>query len=333
MRRCRQWLLLLHLPLLSFSTEKCELAFKPSRFASTTAYSNGTVLSLFAEFNGRLGAHRRHDAALVCGCGPSMNLVDARAAALIHAHMDVWTTNQFFFHHHLVPDFYHVEFKEQSFPLWEKYFLGNITKVAAYKNTIFIAEEEIRNGADVRFLMRVTNRSPGRLLVYNSLRKEARFVCEASDGAYTPRCSPLVKHCGASMTTVFHLIIAMGYKQVWLLGIDLKVPGHFWIGNPSYPPEISRFKPPRHDGNHPERRKYQLFDNRSTNRRRIPMHATAERGIVPFATTLFAHNNVKAFNLSPISTGIVPIESVSLVDIKDRVERDGRRSSSGRLKA
>ena len=314
-----QWLLLLQGLMRPFAGRQCGLPYRPSRFASTESYRNGSVMSLFAEFHGRLGERRQHDAALVCGCGPSMNEVDGRVAALIHKRMDVWATNQFFLHHHLVPDFYHVEFKAQSFPVWEKHFLRNQTKVAAYSKTMFIAEEEIRNGADIHFLMRVTNHAPGRLLAYNSLKKEARFVCDASDGSYVPSCSPLVKHCGASMATVLHLILAMGYKQVWLLGIDLKVPGHFWIGNREYPAEISEFKPPRHDGNHPERRKYQRYENRSSHRR-IPMHATAERGIVPFAVELFAHNKVKAFNLSPISRDIIPIEYVPLLEIESRIQ-------------
>lgn len=312
-----RWAIVLYLVSLFVTgiQQECNLPFKPSRFSS----SDGTVLSLFAEFNGLLRARQRHATALICGCGPSMNLVDGQVAALIHKHMDVWSTNQFFFHHHLVPDFYHVEFKSQSFPLWEAHFLKNQTKMAMYKETLFIAEEEIRNGADIRFLTQVTNNSHGRLLVYNSLKKLSRFVCDANDGKYTPSCSPLIKHCGASMTTVMHLVIAMGYKHVWFLGIDLRVPGHFWIDNPSYPLEVSRFRPPRHDGNHPERRKYQLYENNTSNKR-IPMHATAERGIVPFAVALFAHNNVKGFNLSPISRGVIPMEYVPMGALTERLE-------------
>ena len=59
-----------------------------------------------------LKARKHHEHALLAATGLSVGRVTAKQSAFLQAHMDVWATNQFFLHHHLIPDFYNLEMRE-----------------------------------------------------------------------------------------------------------------------------------------------------------------------------------------------------------------------------
>jgi len=58
-----------------------------------------------------LKARKHHDHALLAATGLSVGRLSAKQSAFLQAHMDVWATNQFFLHHHLIPDFYNLEMR------------------------------------------------------------------------------------------------------------------------------------------------------------------------------------------------------------------------------
>ena len=73
-------------------------------------------------------ARKRHSAALLVGNGPSANLVTAENAQAVQQHFDVWATNMFFPHHHLTPDFHHVEIKGFAEHFWYDQFDEHVRK-------------------------------------------------------------------------------------------------------------------------------------------------------------------------------------------------------------
>lgn len=58
-----------------------------------------------------LQAHKRREHALMAATGLSVGRLTAEQSAFLQEHMDVWATNQFFLHQHLIPDFYNLEMR------------------------------------------------------------------------------------------------------------------------------------------------------------------------------------------------------------------------------
>jgi hypothetical protein len=93
-----------------FEGVQCGPACRATRALSPSPVADRApaVLDMFVHRH-IFSARKQHHRAMVMGTGPSASLIDSGAtASLLSRHADVWATNQFFFHHHLAPDFMHV---------------------------------------------------------------------------------------------------------------------------------------------------------------------------------------------------------------------------------
>jgi len=236
---------------------------------------------LYAMPTGMPGA-RGHDHALLCGSGPSAGLVDSDAAASLHTHTDVWASNQFFVHDALTPRFYHAEFKPHTLSFWRRHFTS-----ARFVNTTFIVDD-----SHEEVLTYLKSMVP-KLVVYRSNYVEwrAKQRCREVDGLYIPRqCSRLRKSCTASTTLILHLMALFEYRTVYIIGVDLAQPGHFWTNQSKYSPAIASYQP------------------QVTTRVAYgpDVHSTHARGVHIFIQSFLAFNRIGAINLSPASARIMP---------------------------
>ena len=149
-----------------------------------------------------LKARKHHGHALLAATGLSVGRLNAKQSAFLQARMDVWATNQFFLHHHLIPDFYNLEMRalplharrsrrlqtspsqparpkmQVGFPLrdaqaagplidnsllWQV-FTNNDTKRQAYRKTVFLTK--IEHAGAVRKLLKQRAPCPQAIVSY-----------------------------------------------------------------------------------------------------------------------------------------------------------------------
>ena len=102
----------------------------------------------------------------------------------------------------------------------------------------------------------------------------------------------LGKSCFSSMTTVLDMIVRMGYKRLYILGVDLNSHRHFYnAGTPSAGELKREYK--------------HLILPRSMNETDSGegVHKTATLGVQHFIPALIAQYGIEGFNLSP--TGLL----------------------------
>ena len=288
-------------------------------------HADGAVLDLFHHQHVFL-THKQHSRALVMGCGPTAADVDASAARRLMDHFDVWATNQFFYHHYLVPNFYHAEIKGDALNShWHRGFLANETKRRLYASTVFIGQytgatcRKACFGTSYLDILQNATTAPAHLFAYEypaDVRQVDYWHCNKQTGVKAaeeallggaPSCDQLSKYCASSMTLVLSLIVSMGYKEVYMLGIDLVQADHFFSVHPAYGAEHRMFSRVSHSSLNQTQELSVLPHNHSGR------HLTEGRGFSKFVEGLFEGlrgRGVRGFNLSPLSKPIISTETV-----------------------
>lgn len=278
----------------------------------------------FAKFRAR----RRHSSALLMGNGPSANVVTAAQARIIERTWDVWATNAFFVHAALTPDFHHVEIKGYTEPFWLANFDAAVraryrahgTLLWGFEETKFVAVRPRPNDCRLTALPKrnaSAARSSGHVCGSNCPRCLRRVLRHTRLSSYTyydlafgetpidfGRCAHgpitpnvLSKRCHASIVTVLSMIIQLRYETLYILGVDLNSPLHFFDVKPKYAklhrPDLTR-----------EERVVlaQTAKSQSAQAKTAtqPQHRTA-RLMVAFLPPFLAANGLSAVNLSPDS--------------------------------
>jgi hypothetical protein len=265
----------------------------------------------------QLRTNKRHDRALLCGSGPSARAIGPEAAKYLHSHFDVWASNQFFVHHHLIADFYHAEFKPSTFTFWDRHFLSNKTKVQQYRNygTQFLYEDR---KMFFEYMRKFVNKTGVTTYGFHprGINLIQPIACTARDGEYAPKVFPLTKKCSASTTLLLDMIKSMGYTSIWLIGIDMKTSEHFWTGQQEYPPALANFRPEKWPMPHT---KYTIYEGNGTdkygNRKVVDRHPTHERGFTEYAPAFLKFNQITAVNFSPQSADLLPLLHVPLNEL------------------
>ena len=109
------------------------------------------------------------------------------------------------------------------------------------------------------------------------------------------------------MTLVLSLVVSMGYKEVYMLGIDLVQADHFFSVHPAYGAEHRMFSRVSHSSLNQTQELSVLPRNHSGR------HLTEGRGFSKFVEGLFEGlrgRGVRGFNLSPLSKPIISTETV-----------------------
>lgn len=248
-----------------------------------------------------LRGRSRVSAALLCGSGPSANLIDESNARFFESVTDVWSTNQFFVHRHLTPRFHHAEFKKGTLDFWRE----NYRESARFRETTFILDDSYTEA--ILFLLK----HDAHVFAYRNRMVEwrSRKSCTPADGYFLPSpCKRLRKACSASTTLVLNLLGLVGYESVYFVGIDLATPKHFWTENPQYPPALSRYQPMVN---------FRGIVNYS-DVLASGVHPTRHREVHKFIEGFVAYNGIRGFNLSPISADLLALPRVSIPDIVSR---------------
>ncbi|KAJ1638540.1 hypothetical protein T492DRAFT_207142 [Pavlovales sp. CCMP2436] len=132
----------------------------------------------------------------------------------------------------------------------------------------------------------------------------AKTSCVAADGRFAPsHCSRMTKACTASTTLVLYLIVLLGYDTVFIVGVDLIRPSHFWTHNLAYPPAIRNFAP---------------TVSTPVRYNAMSMHSTRARNVHVFVGAFLNFNNMTAVNLSPISAELLQLPHVPVKQLVDR---------------
>jgi hypothetical protein len=307
---------------------------------------------------GEFRRHKRHDAAVLLGNGPSANLLGETEGPLMMAVADIWATNQFFVHKYVTPDYHHIEVKGYTERFWMDNFTPEIKErydqrgtqvwslIRDMKND---AKEICRNGrvtvrsfkscsSDCGFCsQRVLNMTGRPQFVYglDSMLTEAQVESRAAGNPVnyrkvlerTSKCSvqktttvdecALGKHCYASMTTVMDMLVRMGYRRVYVLGVDLNDHRHFYnaAGDAA---TYAHLKLPR-----------TMNETDSS----AGVHKTATMGVQDFLPAFFKKFHVHAFNLSPTSLlrSKMPTLDVRSAVALEQEKGKGKRSQNARL--
>ena len=276
---------------------------------------------------GLLAARRRHEHALLAATGPSVGRLTAGQCGFLQARMDVWATNQFFLHHYLVPDFYHLEVRVlplsrpkgstrrgppaviKSEIIW-RLFDANASKRRAYRKTVFLARSVAakgpfapNEGSSVERLLRRSAPCPRALVTYfaknrgscEHLTERLRSTVESQ---FLERrvSSPVYEHCASSITRIIDVMLRLGYKTASLIGVDLTSTDHFYTAIAEYA-DVARRLPDQWETTV---RAFVRAHNQNTT-----LHATGARGVAryfdAFNLAHRRHGRMRLVNLSPMS--------------------------------
>jgi len=160
------------------------------------------------------------DEAVFLGCGPSINDLTEEDWEKLKSR-DLWTSNNWFVHKTIVPDFYHVEIKAHR--------NGSMFKK--------IADEKHKQYKDVSWIVDQTRPYILKFLdpeLYSDISVYPKVYRKKEDGKYKPDPSHVTVSCNASMTLILDLMSRMGYKKIYFVGVDLYSSEYFWSNNNDY---------------------------------------------------------------------------------------------------
>jgi hypothetical protein len=292
---------------------------------------------------GLLRGRSRYTLGLLAGSGPSAGAIGPAEARWIRANMDVWAMNQFFMHHHVVPDYYNLEMR-------------NLTKTmgggsnAAFWD-VFFDQEKRKRYADVIFTCKTVHASavrailqkgcttehgaatdrPRELITYDVLSRSAD-VCRDADLhddrlAMVRRDTGKVhEFCSSSITRVLALMLRLErYSHICLLGVDLQTPHHFYTALPEYQ-NIRRHLPA-----------FERTALRIARKRFGSVHATGGRHIEVFLERASHYFGVPFVNLSPTSrlagTALATMPVVEALRHIGSIDTNGRRGIANKGRA
>ena len=174
------------------------------------------------DFFDNLINRKKHDCAIILGCGKSISdLTEDNIAAL--KNFDVWASNSFMIHKSIAPDFYHLEVKaHRNGPL-----VSRLSKERAklYAGTSWVLDqtrEYIFNFFDR------ASYSPKNILLYPKKYRSEEH------GSYFPHPSHVSVSANASMTVIADLAVRMKYDTIYVLGIDMDTSEYFWTDSAEY---------------------------------------------------------------------------------------------------
>lgn len=176
----------------------------------------------------KLFAFKKSSVAFLLGSGHSIRDISKQVWEIIKKH-DIWTVNNWVYHPHIVPDFYHVEAKRYNFQLLQRRIYE---KRDAYKLTKFI----FPRGKTLKINKRL--RTPLHHIVPDSMLKfeyrlksrDIQRTHKPFNADYTMDKNLVTKSYDMSMTIIFELMYKAGYDVIVTYGIDLSNSYYFWTG-------------------------------------------------------------------------------------------------------
>jgi len=276
-----------------------------------------------------LRENKRHSIGLVAGTGLSAE-VTADQAGLIQSSMDVWGMNQFFFHNHLVPRFFNLEFKtltrdyvrnvmklcsgcaerlsqtQRNVDMWRRFFVGG--KRVSYRNTVFLAQR--KHALEMLHMLRGGSPCPHALVVYDVVldgETSDHYGCTAnrlrSLQLKPLRSDGVTEYCSSSITRVLELMLKVRYSHIAFLGVDLNSPHHFYssyaeLGYLGFDRAIRDLAEHQHGSG---------------------MHSTGARGVSGYISLFASGRNVSLLNLAPSSllANATNIRTLSLSELQN----------------
>ena len=284
-----------------------------------------TFWKRFEEFRGR----KRHEAALLLGNGPSANLIGPEESAAMSSIADIWVTNQFFVHKHVTPDFHHIEIKGFTERFWiDNFDLATKQRYSERETMVWSLIRDMKNDAPMQCrdehgggglsqchhdcglctkrVLDLTGR-PYNIYTLESMLPDDLLAARAAGNQLnykkvlmkTRSCNgtkakvhecAIGKSCFSSMTTLLDMIVRMGYKRLYVLGIDLNSNRHFYnagtVSAGTLNPAYAHLKLPG---------AMNETDGRSG------VHKTASLGVQQFIPEFLYKYRIRTINLSPTS--------------------------------
>mmetsp|Transcript_48590 Transcript_48590/g.155488 ORF Transcript_48590/g.155488 Transcript_48590/m.155488 type:complete len:416 (+) Transcript_48590:193-1440(+) len=207
---------------------------------------------------------RRHDAALIVGNGPSVALITERIGRILNGNLDVFTLNAGHEARNIKPDFYNLEFLyPHKYPEPAKLQAERWRETAAkrrdrFKDTFFTIEEKYAWLIEPAFDSLPGGHPFARLFLHEpqvfpqdcrvnessatgELNERGKSAIKEEDMVPFFRGPRLVKQCGSSLSLMFNLAINLGYRQLYVIGVDLKNNGHFYSEDKTFKEHKSHF--------------------------------------------------------------------------------------------
>ena len=264
------------------------------------------------------------------GTGQSALLINETNVERVKEMFDVWSSNHFYFHPHLVPDFAHLQMRKGGAPFWFKHFY----KVDAgakyggqrwkkYKNTHFIisdlgdketkvatASNEL-NFFTYPFEEASKNKPMERRLVSTNFedchkpRKDKHLGdAEKTFNAPSDCRKPPREYCFSSLTTMVDIALSVGYLEVYVLGVD-GGGGHFYHNAELKDKYFGYIK---HKNARAKEKGAHSMDTSGAHDwlPRLAKAAYTKHGVV---------GGLKMINMSPVSKGKYSLEYKSLDDV------------------
>lgn len=210
---------------------------------------------------------KNSDAAILLGCGPSINDITEDEWAIIDS-MDKWAINNWMVHD-VVPNFYHLEIKKHR----NGQLVEDIMdfKKESYKDVNWVLDgsrDYLLDYIDAEYFK-------------NIFRYEKRYIESPGDHKILDDVATCILNPRASLSIIFDIVSRFNYNTIYLAGIDLYNSKYFWTDNPLYDkhpiPDIMKTCKP-------DEREPSSFH---------PTH-----NIIPFIKTFSEHNNMNLINIS-----------------------------------
>jgi len=211
---------------------------------------------------------RKNETAIFLGCGPSINQLSEDDITKINK-MDVWCNNNFIINNDIIPNFYHLEVK-------------------AHRNGALITDLVNKKQEAYKDVTWVLDGSRPYLLKFIKPSVFENIFCYmksmgGNNGDYELKPNHVTVSCVASLTCVLDVMARMGYKKIYMAGVDLNSSEYFWTDNEKYadtniPAIMNSCKP----------------DERKAD----SIHPTSERNIQQFIKDFGIHKGIEIINLS-----------------------------------
>lgn len=157
---------------------------------------------------------KKKDKAIFLGCGKSINKINKKNVETITKNFDVWSSNGFFFHDFIIPDFYHIEVNLNNFG---HAFSNDFQRVKEnFKETEFIFDQ-----SNLNFLKNISFGGLENLSAYTS------YLDSASVTGYDNHPF-FVRNSESNLSKIIDIMIKMKYSEINFLGVDLNNSEYFW---------------------------------------------------------------------------------------------------------
>jgi len=157
---------------------------------------------------------KKKDKAIFLGCGKSINKINKKNIENISKNFDVWSSNGFFLHDFIIPDFYHIEVNLNYFGFA---FSNDFQKSKEnFKKTEFIFDQ-----SNLNFLKFIDFSGLENLSSYTS------YLGAALTSGYDNHPF-FVRNSECNLSKIIDIMIKMKYSEINFLGVDLNSSEYFW---------------------------------------------------------------------------------------------------------